>query len=318
MKKLQSLKMPVKPKLVVFVCEKSRLLGEVNELCKLVEVVSEIDYTSKTQSVVRVCDVGRGNEQLNSPYGVAVDLITGNMYVADTFNHCVKVFNHCCKLVFKFGDKQGEGSMRYSKCLLICRDRVFVSLGSILNQSSHCIKVYQFDGTFVCKIGKYGNGKLQFHTPRGLATNESTGDIYVCDRGNNRIQIISENFAYKSQFGNDILHLPLDVKLYKDNIFILDTSNPCLHIYNRDLVLQKSVVSKGEGQQVILPCSFFIDRLGNILISDHGSDSILILNSEFVFIHKISVMKHPIGITMDDMDRIIVVCDAVKNILQIF
>ena len=83
-------------------------------------------------------------------------------------------------------------------------------------------------------------------------------------------------------------------------------------------MLQKSVVSRGEGQQVISPCSFFIDRLGNILISDHDSDSILILNSEFVFIHKISVSKHPTGITMDDMDRIIVVSQAGKNCLQIF
>ena len=27
-----------------FVCEKNKLVGEVNELCKLVERVSEIDY----------------------------------------------------------------------------------------------------------------------------------------------------------------------------------------------------------------------------------------------------------------------------------
>ena len=303
---------PVKPKLVVFVCEKSRLLGEVNELCKLVEVVSEIDYTSKTQSVMRVCDGGRGNEQLKRPFCVTVDLNTGNIYLAYTLNECVRVFNNCCKFVFKFGDKPGEGSMSYPKFLLICRNRVLVSLGS------HCIKVYQLDGTFVCKIGNYGNGELQFNTPAGLATNESTGDIYVCDNVNHRIQIISENFEYKSLFGKGIFHFPTDVKLYKDNIFILDQSNPCLHIYNNDLVLQKRVVRIGVGQQVISAYSFFIDRLGNILISDWMSHSIIILNSEFVLIHSISVSKHPHAITMDNMDRIIVVCDAGKNCLQIF
>ena len=71
------------------------------------------------------------------------------------------------------------------------------------------------------------------------------GDIYVCDYRNNRIQIVSENFEYKSEFGKDIFHYPHDVKLYKDNIFILDESNPCLHIFNKDLVLQKSVVTRG-------------------------------------------------------------------------
>ena len=309
---LEGLEIPVKPKLVVFVCEESKWLVEVNKLCKLVEVVSEIDYKSKTHSVMSVCDVGSGNEQLNSPTGVAVDHKTGNIYVADTNNHCVKVFNDSCKFVFKFGDLKGEGSMTYPKCLVICRNRVLVS------QGSHCIKVYQLDRKFVCQIGKRGRGELQFNNPWGLATNESTGDIYICDTRNNRIQIISEHFQYKSQFGKDTFDSPLDVKLYRDHIFILDKSNPCLHMYNKDLVLQKSVVSRGVGQQVVSSYSFFIDRFGNILISDYNSHSILILSSEFVFIHKISVSNNPTGITMDNKDRIVVVCDADKKCLQIF
>ena len=105
---LEGLEIPVKPKLVVFVCEESKWLVEVNGLCKLVEVVSEIDYKSKTHSVMSVCDVGSGNEQLNRPTGVTVDHKTGNIYVADTLNHCVKVFNDSCKFVFKFGDLKGE------------------------------------------------------------------------------------------------------------------------------------------------------------------------------------------------------------------
>ena len=45
---LNELQTPVRPKLVRFVCEKTKLVGEVDELCKLVERVSEIDYKSKT------------------------------------------------------------------------------------------------------------------------------------------------------------------------------------------------------------------------------------------------------------------------------
>ena len=67
---LKRIVMPARPKLVRFVCDKSKLVREVNELCKLVERVSEIDYKSKTQSVISVCDKGTGNEQLNYPHGV--------------------------------------------------------------------------------------------------------------------------------------------------------------------------------------------------------------------------------------------------------
>ena len=302
--------MPARPKLVRFVCDKNKLVREVNELCKLVERVSEIDYKNKTQSVISVCDKGTGNGQLNCPYSVTVDHNIDNIYVADTWNHCVKVFDNTAKYLLKFGDGKGEGKMSFPKGLLIRGNKVFVS-------HSDCILVYQLDGKFVSSIGSRGSGELQFICPWGLSTDEYNNDIYICDYNNHRIQIISENLQFKSQFGKDTLHYPRDIKHYKDNIFILDQSNPCLHIYNRDLVLQHSVVTRGEGQQVVFPSFFFIDNFGNILITDNDSNSIFILNSEFEFIHKISVSR-PSGITMDRDDRIIVTSNAPHNCLQLF
>ena len=309
---LNQLHTPVRPKLLTFVCDKKKLLSEVNELCKLVERVSEIDYKSKTQSIISVCDRGAGDEQLNNPHGVTVDHNTGNIYVADYNNNCVKVFDNTAKYLFKFGDVKGERGMSYPIGLRICGNRVLVT------QGNNYIQVYELDGKFVSRFCSYGKGKLQFSFPFGLSTDGYNGDIYICDYANNRIQIISENFEYKSDFGRDILHCPLDVKLYKDNIFILDQSNPCLRIFNKDLVLQKSVVTRGEGQQVVNPCFFCIDKFGSILVSDHNSNSILILNSEFEFIHRISVSNYPMGITMDKEDRVFVVCQAANNCLQIF
>ena len=308
---LETIVMPVKPKLVTFVCDRNALLVAVSKLCKLVETVSEIDYKSKTQSVISVRDRGTGDEQLNKPLGVTVDHNTGHIYVADQWNKCVKVFDNTAKYVFKFGDSGGEGKMDYPIGLVICCDKVLIT------QNSN-ILIYQLNGKFVTRIGNEGSGNLQFNFPFGLATDESNNDIYICDKSNNRVQIISQNFQYKSQFGKDILYYPLDIKLYRDSIFIIDRSNPCLHVFNRDLVLQKSVVTRGEGQQVVYPRFFYIDKFGSILISDCDSNSILILSSEFEFIHKISTSNRPMGITMDKEDRVIVVCQSTNNCLQIF
>ena len=115
---LNQLQTPVRPKLVTLVCDKKKLLSEVNELCKLVERVSEIDYKSKTQSIISVCDRGTGNEQLSSPYGATVDHNTGNIYVADWYSKCVKVFDNTAKYLFKFGNGKGEGKMS-TRSLLI-------------------------------------------------------------------------------------------------------------------------------------------------------------------------------------------------------
>ena len=96
--------------------------------------------------------------------------------------------------------------MTFPNCLVIYRNRVLVSQGNPFIEGSHCIKVYQLDGKFVCQIGNNGGGELQFNFyPWGLATNESTGDIYICDTRNDRIQIISEHFLYKSQNYNSTI-----------------------------------------------------------------------------------------------------------------
>ena len=90
------------------------------------------------------------------------------------------------------------------------------------------------------------------------------------------------------------------------------------HIQQRSSVTT-SVVTGGDGQQVRFPFFFLrkIDNFGNILITALGSKSILILNSEYEFIHKISLF-FPTGITMDRDDRIIVTSHTSDNCLQIF
>ena len=118
----------------------------------------------------------------------------------------VKVFNRDGKYVFKFGD----GEMNYPNSLIICGNTVLIS------QDNYSLLKYDLNGKFISKIGTYGCGELQFKYPQGLCRDEINGDIYVCDLGNDRVQIISKKFLYKSQFGKDILHQPLDVKLNKD------------------------------------------------------------------------------------------------------
>ena len=132
------------------------------------------------------------------------------------------------------------------------------------------------------------------------------------------IFILSQDFRFISQFGEDILKYPLDVKLSKEHIFVLDEFNPCLHLFNYNHILQKSVISRGKGKQVIKPWYFFIDQTDNILISDCGSNSIRIFNKEIQLIHEISVSPNPMGITVDKRGRVIVVCRAENNCLQIF
>ena len=310
-KELESIETPIEPKMVGFECDSNEMIAKLNYLGKLVEKVSGIDYKSKKQPLVSVCEGGNGMEQLDRPLGITVDNKTGKFYIADRDNNCVKVFAKTGKYLFKFGDNEDEGKNLAPKGVVICGDRVIIS-------HSNCIINYQLNGKFISRIGKQGKGELEFDYPFGLAINESNGDIYICDCVNNRIQILNKDFSFKYQFGRDTLQGPLDVKFSKEYIFVLDESNPCLHLFSYNHILQKSAISRGKGMQVIYPRFFFIDQTDNILISDYYSSSIYIFNSQFQLFHKILVSYHPMGVTVDNQGRVIVVSQSLKDCLQIF
>ena len=316
---LNSIKYPLEPKIVHLVCDNSKMLSDFSTLGKLVEKVRTIvDYKSKVHPLVSVCEKGKGMEQLDCPCGVTVDNKTGNIYVADQYNHCVKVFGSSGKILFKFGDSDGEEKMSHPKGLVISGDRILISNGTYSDKSTHRILIFHLNGGFVSTFGKHGKGEIEFYEPYGLACNESNGDIYICDRFNNRIQILSKGLQFKSQFSADKLKHPRDVKLSKEYIFILDESNPCIHLYDYNLILQKSVISRGRGMQVVNPYCFFIDDSNNILISDCGSNSIQIFNPELRLIHEINTSPSPMGVVVHNQEKIIVVCQTYKECLQIF
>ncbi|KAI6647692.1 hypothetical protein LOD99_8657 [Oopsacas minuta] len=269
------------------------------------ERIFSVDYKSKIQPIVSVCKLGERLENLIGPRGVAIDNSTGDIYVADWLNNCVKVFDCNGQIMFKFGDEEGEGKMYRPVGLAICRDRILIP------QKSHCILSYQMNGEFISRKGKRGKGDLEFDYPHGLTFDESNGEVYICDSRNHRIQILSQELTFKARFGQDNLKYPLDVKLTKEFIYILDQSNLCLHLYNYNLILHKSFIPAGDGIELIFPYFFCFDNSNNILITDFSnissSCSISIFNSQFDLIHKISI-AYPFGITVDNRGRVIVVC----------
>ena len=185
----------------------------------------------------------------------------------------------------------------------------------VISQTNDFILYYLLNGKFISGIGKSGKGILEFNLPRGLTFNQN-GDLYICDSNNNRVQILSKEFVFKDQFGQNSLKKPCDVKLTRRYVYILDESNPCLHLFDYNLILQKSVLSRGEGLQLIYPLSCFIDNSDNILISD-CQGSIFIFNPDFVLIHRIYIAC-PRAVTFDRQGRTIVVCGGGDKRLYIF
>ena len=307
---LETIAIPNQPQMMYFVCN-TNILDEVKKLGELIERErTEVDYKSKINPVVSVCDLGSGLNNLNGPKAVIVDYTTGNIFVADTYINCVKVFDDSGKIIYKFGDEQGKRKIDEPQGLSIHGNNIVIS------QSNRFILNYQLDGKFISRIGKSGKGKLEFYYPRGLTFNQN-GDLYICDSNNNRVQILSKEFVFKDQFGQNYFKKPCDVNFTRRYIYILDESNSCLHLFDYNLILQKSVLSRGEELQLIEPLSCYIDNSDNILIASSTSNSICIFNPKFELIHRISI-AWPTALTVDKQGIVIVVCGGGDKRLCLF
>ena len=55
---------------------------------------------------------------------------------------------------------------------------------------------------YISCVGSYGNGPLQFCYPAGIAINKTTGQVYVADCDNHRVQVLNTDLTFSHMFGN--------------------------------------------------------------------------------------------------------------------
>jgi sugar lactone lactonase YvrE len=169
-----------------------------------------------------------GNGKLAWPHGIFVDP-QGNVWIADgdrgstTVGNAVLKFSPMGELLMTIGTpgKAGvAGSLTAPNDVVVSprTGNIFVAEGHTNGQGINDIQVFSPDGKYLRTIGKTGYGPVEFHEPHTLAF-DSQGRLFVGDRYNNRIQIISEEgamIAMWTQFGrpsgifidkNDVLYV---------------------------------------------------------------------------------------------------------------
>ena len=149
------------------------------------QIIPPIDYTTKLQPVKSFGSVGKAPGQFSRPWCITIDPKTNNIYISDHENNRVQVFSQECTYLFKFGD---DGRMNYPIGITLYQEKVFV-----VQYSGSCILVYNLNGTYIQTVGE---GQLT--SPYGIDINKVNGDIYVCDTGNNRIQVFTQEFNLKT------------------------------------------------------------------------------------------------------------------------
>jgi sugar lactone lactonase YvrE len=130
---------------------------------------------------------GSEDGQFKYPYGVAVDG-SGDVYVADFYNHRIQKFDSAGNFVTKWGTS-GSGDGQFDYPFGIAVD----GLGYVYVADTYNYRIQKFDsdGNFVTKWGTWGSDHGQFRSPYGIAV-DGSGYVYVADSSNNRIQIFAK------------------------------------------------------------------------------------------------------------------------------
>ena len=310
---LEMIRIPKEPKPVKFECNFNNIIADINRLGKLVEQEVRIltDYEKKSNPIISIHQQGKGSEWFYRPRALAVDDSTGNIYVIDRYRDCVQVLDRFGDYLFNFGGPKlalfilATGGHRG---IAVHNNSVLLSRGEPPQSHSDSILEFKSNGNYIARIHQYDNGLWVYHCPGSMAFDKSNGDVYVCYCALNSVYIITKELTFKQHFGKGVLKQPRDVKLTKEHIYVLDTNARCLQIFSFNLFRLKSVISRGTGMQVVNPYYFSIDSIQNVIISDCGSNSIRIFNPDFEMIHEIALDTSPMGISVDNEGRIIVIC----------
>ena len=139
--------------------------------------------------------------------------------------------------------------------------------------------------TPVVAVGKRGKGKDEFNSPRGIAFDEGTQLIYVCDMLNSRIKIVSITGEFISEFGSNELVKPWGILLHKDSVYVTDWYQCAIfqfQINTHQLVgkVGKKGSRKGEFNT---PRSLVIGSDGDLYVAEDNNNRISVLDVSLNF-----------------------------------
>ena len=224
---------------------------------------------------------------LRIPRGVVITKNEG-IVVAEYSAECITILNKEGKKVKSFGTKgTKKGQFTNARGVAISQD------GHILVTDEHRLQKLTFEGDCVKSVGssETDNGSLQFHTPIGITVHPTTGQIFIADTVNHRIQVLNKDLTYSHSFDKkgsspEQFNQPYDVTFDNEGyLYVADHYNHCIKKFTSTGQYISTFSSCGSNPgQIKEPTSIIIDN--NLLyVSERGNHRISIFDTNGCFIH---------------------------------
>ena len=312
---------PIAPQVVVSSkrnCVTRDLERSISHLREIVEVPVNVPrYTTCHTPVVATGKEGRAPGELYHPEGVAIHEGTHQIFVANGYYDRVEIFSETGELISQLS----VGHLSHPSGIAIHGDSLYVSCWG---DNTVC----QFSLIEMChvrRIGGYGSNNGQFNSPRQVTT-DLIGRVFIADYNNDRICIHDPDLNHLRDVTHQSMSRPYDVKVSRDCLYVLcPYNNPCMLVLTLEGDMLHSLITCGEGMDVLRPHFFCLDPLNNFVLSDRDSHSIRVFSPEGNLLHTIGrealhsgMFSYPKGVAMNPNGRLVCVSYNKNYGLQIF
>lgn len=220
----------------------------------------------------RIGTGGSAEGRFLSPVDLATEGL--HLYVLDGGNERIQLFDR----YEVFSDilfSREDGDIGIPSALAVDPfGRVYIS-----DAEEDLVHVFRsFSGDEEMIIGGYGVEEGRFRQPAGIAVGRDRM-IYICDRGNDRVQLFSPLGGYHSTIGlkegKSRLSRPEGVAVGMDGtVYIADTGNRRIASFSRRGEFRGEISALPTGEQLVAPVDVVVSQSGILYISDRGSDRI--------------------------------------------
>ena len=299
-------------------CDTRDLEVSISHLGEIVQVPVGPNYATFHLPTVAAGKYGSGPGELKFPLAVAInEEVRNQIFVANQINNRVEIFSETGEYLNQLGD----GQLDTPWGIAIHGNSVYVS-----SVRSHTASKYSLtDFSFVKRIGGKGSNNGEFKSPRQLTT-DPNGQVFIADCGNNRICVLDTDLNHLRNITHQSISLPHDIKISHDRVYVLcPDRNPCMLVLSLEGDMLHSLISCGQGMDLLKPYFFCLDPNNNFVISDVDTHSIRVFSPAGNLLHTIGREGHqqgmlyqPKGIAIAPNRSLVCVSWKKNDCLQIF
>ena len=186
-------------------------------------------------------------------------------------------------------------------------EKILSSTGSIRVRG---VPDYKEKANPIMVAGKYRTERStvpgEFCYPRSIAIDSVTNNIYICDAGNNRVQVFNESLELLFSFCEE-MNSPFGICIHLSKVYVTQFSANYLSVYSPEGRYIQSVGREGKEElEFDWPTGVAVSTVNNLIyICDCRNNRIQCLNLDLTFNSFISDVTRPRDIKLTSQDVVV-------------